>query len=66
MSASGDCVADVVNATVDHADVGESDGAKVDDDVRASQLLLGGDDEIESEMSSHGVRVVDCVHKWRM
>ena len=51
-------VADVVTIVVIHDDVGESEYANVDDDVSAEQLLLSGDDNGESGISTSVGRVV--------
>jgi len=61
VSASDDYVADVVTIVVIHDDVGESEYANVDDDVLAKQLLLSGDDDGESGMSTSVGRVVHRV-----
>ena len=52
MSDSDEYVADVVTIVVIHDDVGESKYANVDDDVVAKQLLLSGDNDGESGMST--------------
>jgi len=60
VSASDDYTADVVNTVVDCDDVGKSVGVSVDD-VCANQLLLSGDNEVESRMSASVLRVVHRV-----
>jgi len=54
-------VADVVTIVVIHDDVGESEYANADDDVLAEQLLLSGDDDGESGMSTSVGRAVHRV-----
>jgi len=61
VSAGDDYVADVVTIVIIHDDVGESEYANVDDDVLAKQLLLSGDDDGESGMSTSVGRVVHRV-----
>jgi len=61
VSASDDYVAAVVTIVVMHDDVGESEYANVDDDVLVERLLLSGDDDGESGMSTSVGRVVHRV-----
>jgi len=61
VSDSDDYVAYVVTTVVIHDDVGESKYANVDDDVLVEQLLLSGDDDGESGMSTSVGRVVHRV-----
>jgi len=61
VSASDEYMADVVTIVIIRDDVDESEYTNVDDDVLVEQLLLRGDDDGESGMSTSVGRVVHRV-----